>query len=100
MFTAIRDFELAYEAYVDVQRSMERYWCLRYLLQENINVAPAVVLKENLVRFEHLPLVTRAFGMPDLVPGTMADVAVESVDLLELEARCRFLAVRSPEAAS
>ena len=33
----LRDFELAYEAYAEFQRNMERYWCLRWLLQEGIS---------------------------------------------------------------
>ncbi|MDP2784636.1 MAG: RNB domain-containing ribonuclease [Sulfurimicrobium sp.] len=95
LFSAIRDFELAYEAYNDVQRSMERYWCLRYLLQEGISTAPATLIKENLVRFERLPLVTRAFGMPELAPGTILEVEISAVDLLELEVRCKFHAERA-----
>jgi exoribonuclease-2 len=99
LFSAIRDFELAYEAYNDVQRSMERYWCLRYLLQEGISTAPATLIKENLVRFERLPLVTRAFGMPELAPGTALEVEISAVDLLELEVRCKFHAERPAEPA-
>jgi exoribonuclease-2 len=100
LFSAIRDFELAHEAYNDVQRSMERYWCLRYLLQENVTFAPATVIKENLVRFERLPLVTRAFGMPELLPGAAVEVEISAVDLLELEVRCKFHAERVVEAAA
>ena len=100
LFSAIRDFELAYDAYNNVQRSMERYWCLRYLLQEEIAIAPATVIKENLVRFDHLPLVTRAFGMPELASGTPVEVEISSVDLLELEARCKFHAERTLETAA
>ena len=36
MLTAMRDFELAYEIYGEFQRSMERYWCLRWLVQEAV----------------------------------------------------------------
>jgi exoribonuclease II len=31
LFAAVRDFELAYDAYNEFQRGMERYWCLRWL---------------------------------------------------------------------
>jgi exoribonuclease-2 len=99
LFSAIRDFDLAHEAYGNVQRSMERYWCLRYLLQEGITIAPATVIKENLVRFESLPLVTRVFGMAEMEPGKAVEVEINAVDLLELEVRCRFHAERVAEAA-
>lgn len=99
LFSAIRDFDLAHEAYGNVQRSMERYWCLRYLLQEGITIAPATVIKENLVRFDSLPLVTRVFGMAEMEPGKTVEVEINAVDLLELEVRCKFHGVRVAEAA-
>ena len=57
LLSAMRDFELAYEAYGQFQRTMERYWCLRWLKQEGVETAAAMVLREGLVRFDDLPLV-------------------------------------------
>jgi len=57
LFGTIRDFELAYEAYNNIQRHMERYWCLRWLIQENISTSGAVVVKENLVKLEPCAIV-------------------------------------------
>ncbi|MDP3138929.1 MAG: RNB domain-containing ribonuclease, partial [Burkholderiaceae bacterium] len=51
LLSALRDFETAYEIYGEFQRAMERYWCLRWLLQEQVHTVTASVLRENLVRF-------------------------------------------------
>ena len=68
---AARDFETAYEAYAEHQRLLERYWCLKYLQQEGIESAPAVVLRDELVRIEGMPLVCRCVGLPPCVPGSV-----------------------------
>jgi exoribonuclease-2 len=34
LYAAMRDFDTMYAIYNDFQRSMERYWCLRWLQQE------------------------------------------------------------------
>lgn len=88
---SIRDFEAAYEVYGDIQRSMERYWCLRWLLQENINAIGAQVLKENLVKLDHLPLVLRVSSLPEMLPETNIEVEISQVDLLELTFNAKFL---------
>ena len=89
--TYMRDFEAAYEIYGDFQRTMERYWCLRWLLQEKIEVIGAQVLKENLVKLDGLPLITRVCGLPDLAPETDIQVEISNIDLLELSFTARFL---------
>lgn len=89
--TSIRDFEAAYEIYGDFQRTMERYWCLRWLLQENIKTTGAEVIKENLVKLDHLPLVARVASLPDLPPETNVELEISQIDLLELTFSAKFL---------
>jgi exoribonuclease-2 len=93
MQSAMRAFETAYDAYNDFQRNMERYWTLRYIQQENITEATATVIRENIVRFEGLPLVTKAAAMPELAPGTRVKLIIRSIDLLTLEIACPFVEV-------
>ena len=89
---AMRDFELAYEAYGNIQDQMERYWCLRWLLQEGVSESGAVVVKENLVKLDHLPLFTRVPSLPgELAPGTRVALEVAHIDLLEASYQCRYL---------
>jgi exoribonuclease-2 len=58
--TAMRDFDLASNAYNEFQNRMERYWCLQYLIQEDIKEVGATVWRENLVRLDDLPLIHRS----------------------------------------
>ena len=91
LMAALRDFELTYAAYAEFQRGMERYWCLRWLLQEGINRADASVLRENLVRVDGLPLVLRVPSLPAQERGVRVRLEIERIDLLEAEIRARFI---------
>ncbi len=90
LLVAMRDFESAYEAYGEFQRQMERYWCLRWLLQERAETVSATVLRESLARFDELPLVVRVPSLPPLDAGSRVELAVTGVDLLELTLQCEF----------
>jgi exoribonuclease-2 len=91
LLAAMRDFELTYDAYAEFQSSMERYWCLRWLQQENVSAVTASVLRDTLVRFDALPLVVRVPSLPALEPGACVELAVTDIDLIELTLRCEFL---------
>ncbi|HRQ06333.1 MAG TPA: RNB domain-containing ribonuclease, partial [Nitrosomonas halophila] len=71
-------------------RGMERYWCLRWLLQENIHIADAAVIKENLVKFDRLPLTIRVPSLPDLAPGTAVTLEISQIDLIERSLNATF----------
>jgi exoribonuclease-2 len=90
LVVAARDFETAYDAYAEHQRLIERYWTLSYLEQEGITSADGVVLREELVRIEGLPLVCRTLGLPPLAPGERVRVAFGEIDLWELNVPCRY----------
>jgi exoribonuclease-2 len=91
LLLAIRDFEAVYEAYGEFQRRMERYWCLRWLLQENINTTSAQVLKESLVGLDRLPLAIRVPSLPEMPPETHVEVKISKIDLLELTCDARYM---------
>ena len=88
---AMRDFEIAYDAYAEFQRNMERYWCLRWLLQESRSTVVATVLRENLLRFDELPLTARIASLPELPPDSAVELAISSIDLLQLSFHGEFL---------
>jgi exoribonuclease-2 len=69
LLAALREFELAYEAYAEFQRTMERYWCLRWIEQENVARLEATVLRDTLVRCDRLPLVLRVPSLREAGAG-------------------------------
>ncbi len=90
LLVILRDFELAYDAYAEIQRGMERYWCLRWLIQENVTLTGADVLREELARIDRIPLVVRVPSMPPAPPGSRVELALSDIDLLELTVHCEF----------
>ncbi len=93
LFAAMRDFDTAYTLYNEFQRRMERYWCLRWLRQENVKQTEAVVLRENLVKLVRIPLVGRIPSLPESPPGTRVILEIGDIDLLDLNFNARFVAV-------
>jgi exoribonuclease-2 len=90
LFAILADFEATYSGYAEFQDRMEHYWCLRWLLQEKVEEAPASVIRENLVRLDRLPLVVRLADLPPLEPGAAVRVAIGRIDLLAATLECRY----------
>jgi exoribonuclease-2 len=69
---------------------MEHYWCLRWLLQERMTEMTATVLRENLVRFDALPVVTRVADLPPLAADTRVRLVIGRIDLLAATLETRY----------
>jgi exoribonuclease-2 len=89
LFAALADFEGTYSGYAEFQDRMEHYWCLRWLLQENITETTATVIRDNLVRFDRMPLIQRLADLPPQPPETVVRVAVARIDLVNATLECR-----------
>jgi exoribonuclease-2 len=87
---AAREFDIAYEAYAEHQRALERYWCLRYIVQEGLETAEGAIIRDELVRIDGMPLVVRCVGLPAAAPGERVKVAFGEVDLWEAHVLCRY----------
>jgi exoribonuclease-2 len=90
LYAILADFEATYAQYADFQDRMERYWCLRWLLQEGVTETTARVMRDTLVRFERIPLILRLADLPALPPETVVRVAVGDIDLLAETVECRY----------
>ena len=91
----IADFEASYAAYNAFQASIERYWALEYLRQNDLHELEATVMKDGLVRTADLPLVFRAVGADSLPRGAAVRVRVGAADLLTLDLGATVIAQAS-----
>jgi exoribonuclease-2 len=100
LFAVVSAFDVAYSAYAAFQTRMERYWCLRWLKQEQLTRIGATVLKEDLLRLDGLPFVTRLPGMPVLPRGQRVELDLLGSDEIELTLEARLHQVLAAPAAS
>ncbi len=93
------DFEACYQAYGEYQDRLEKYWCLRWISQDEQPKSVFVRhLKEGMSRVEPIPL---HLPIPELASHprmTRAQVSISDVDLLQLSAQVRVLHVETPPA--
>jgi exoribonuclease II len=83
LLSAVADFDATYNQYGDFQQQMENYWCLRWLTQEGLSELTATVIRENLVRFERLPIVRRIDDLPNSAPGTVVRLRINAINFFE-----------------
>ncbi len=76
----VRKFDVTYDAYADFQRELERYWCFRYLQQEDIREFDGTLIRDELVRASALPLVVKLDKNPALPSKTPVRVIVGEID--------------------
>jgi exoribonuclease-2 len=100
LYAVVQGFDDTYSAYADHQNRMERFWCLRWLQQEQRDSAVASVIKGDLVRLDDIPLMMHVPGLGVYARGTKLLLAISDFDELMIEASCRVLKVLDAPAAS
>ncbi|HEY8607293.1 MAG TPA: RNB domain-containing ribonuclease [Noviherbaspirillum sp.] len=93
LFAIVSAFDAAYAAYADFQSGMERYWCLRWLSQENARMVDAVVLKDEILRLVDIPLIIRLPGMPQAARGAQVRLELIRWDEVDLSIEARVVEV-------
>ena len=93
LFAIVSAFDAAYAAYNEHQQNMERYWCLRWLGQENLRQVEAVVLKDEVLRLVDIPLVIKLPGMPAVARGALVKLDILRWDEVDLSIEARLLEV-------
>jgi exoribonuclease-2 len=93
LFAIVSAFDAAYAAYGEFQNSMERYWCLRWLTQQQARRVEAVVLKDEILRLVELPLVIKLPGMQALPRGSQVVLDLLGWDEVDLSVEARLIEV-------
>ncbi|MBN4664124.1 RNB domain-containing ribonuclease [Pandoraea nosoerga] len=93
LYATVSSFEAAYAAYAEHQSRMERYWCLRWLLQENRSQVQASVLKGDTVRLNEIPLTLIVPGLGLHARGTQIMLDILSLDVVTLSISVRVAQV-------
>ena len=90
LFAVLGAFEVTYAQYAEFQSRMEHYWCLRWLEQERLSEATASVVRDNLVRFDALPLYVRVADLP-AAAAPRVRLGIGAVDLLAATVEVHYL---------
>lgn len=93
LFSIISAFESTYKGYNDFQRSIERYWTIRYIRQQRIDLLEVTVMQEGLVRANHLPLIFVVPEVQNQPRGTVIRVKIIDMDELTLDIHAKMVDV-------
>ncbi|MGE0312442.1 MAG: ribonuclease catalytic domain-containing protein [Lautropia sp.] len=89
LFGIVSGFDARYGAVSDHQQKMERYWCLRWIAQQETRRFEAVAVREDTVRLEDAPLYFPIGGLPPLAAGQRLLVDILETDELNLTVQAR-----------
>lgn len=98
LFAIVSAFDSAYAAYADFQSTMERFWCLRWLAQNDARQVDAVLLKDELLRLVDIPLVIPMTGVKH-ARGTQLKLELIGWDEVDLGVQARVLEVAAASPA-
>ena len=93
LFAIVSAFDSVYSTYGEFQSKMERYWCLRWLSQNNVRQTEAVVIRDEMLRLVDIPLTIAMPGMRPLARGTQVRVDLIRWDEVDLSVEARVLDV-------
>ncbi|MCL1886408.1 MAG: RNB domain-containing ribonuclease [Betaproteobacteria bacterium] len=93
LFAIVSAFDAAYTAYSEFQDKMERYWCLRWLSQNDVRQAEAVVIRDEIVRLLEIPLTISLSGTRSLERGTQVKIDLLRWDEVDLSVEARLVDV-------
>ena len=85
LLSVVDNFDAKYSKYLDFQNKMEKYWSLKYLLQENINEVDSIVIYKSTVQLIGVPLEIDLTNVSCIKPkGTQLKLRIYNINLATL----------------
>lgn len=91
LMVVMTTFDTVIQQWRNFQDTVERFWALRWLQQQNITVSEATVIRDDLVRLNIAPLTVVVEGMPNYERGTIVNIKIDAINLLKLNTKSSFL---------
>lgn len=92
LLEVVENFDTKYANYIAFQEKMERYWSLKYLLQENINELSGTFLYKSRVVLEKVPLEIDTQGIiPPQKKASQIKVRIFNINLAKLSFEFKIL---------
>jgi exoribonuclease-2 len=95
LLSAVNSFDVTYKAYAEYQQGMERYWCLKWIQQKDRKRFEGVVVRDELVRLNEIPLFVRLVGVTSPGRGVQVEVELDQIDELTLTVSCKLISLRT-----
>ena len=88
----IENFDAKYAKYLDFQNKMEKYWSLKYLIQEQINEVNAIFLNKTTVQLEGVPIELDLNNITSAKPrGAQIKLKIYNINLANLSFEFKLL---------
>ncbi len=90
-------FNDTYNAYHEAQNKIERYWCIRWLKQENIKQVNGTLGKDGFIRFNNIPFSTTKTDLALYPRGSIISLDINSLDEVNLDAHVSIIKIDAPQ---
>ncbi|MCX8514319.1 MAG: RNB domain-containing ribonuclease [Burkholderiales bacterium] len=85
LLSVVEEFDVKYAKYIEFQNKMERYWSLRFLLQQNITQISATIAYKQIAQLDGVPLTVDLSNLTNFKPkGTIVQLKIFNINLVLL----------------
>ena len=87
----LHEFENKYSGYAEFQRTMERFWCLKWLQQMPEGEFEAHCLRDGVIQLDDIPLTCKLIGATSKEASEPVRVKMTDINLYDNDAICELV---------